>query len=104
MGMMKEPDMTFQRAETLAAFGRSPDTALTCRDIRTATGLPQSTTYLALSKFVAAGWLSIEWKQLDPASNESPCRCWRLTETGRALIARDQDSAEQTASGTSEPC
>jgi DNA-binding PadR family transcriptional regulator len=74
------------------AFLASVDGEVYGRQVKAATRLQSGTLYLILARLEAGGWLASRWEATDPGLlGRPPRRYYRLTDEGRAGIARLAD-------------
>lgn len=75
--------MTIPVAKVLAALLVDPDQERYGLDLMKLTGLPSGTLYPVLHRLRAAGWLTADWEEIDPAAAGRPARrYYRLTAEG----------------------
>jgi DNA-binding PadR family transcriptional regulator len=97
--MASEPRITIAVARVLREFLCSSQSARYGYDLMQATGYPSGKLYPILGKLVAAGWLTREREDIDPAHARRPARfLYRLTEHGALASQRELASiSEQLA-------
>lgn len=75
--------MTIPVAKVLAALLVDPDQERYGLDLMKLTGLPSGTLYPVLHRLRAAGWVTADWEEIDPAAAGRPARrYYRLTAEG----------------------
>jgi PadR family transcriptional regulator, regulatory protein PadR len=82
--------LTIPLAKVLAVFLSDVESARYGVDLMEESGLGSGTVYPILQKLQAAGWVSSEWEQAEPAQLGRPARRYYLLTPNGVELARQQ--------------